>query len=438
MKNFLKLTTAALTLILVCSCGANVNDGTPGLVTTDDTRDPNATIVTAPSADTTDDVNVRTDDTAYTPTTGGGEPSVNDEPSVNNGEVRIKFLAAGDNIIHENVYTDAKARAKDGQKYNFTDMYAGIADMVKSADLAFINQETPICGDEMTVSGYPNFNTPEAAGDALIELGFDIINMANNHMLDKKEAGYRNSLDYWHARESKVTMLGGYYDKADYENIRVVEKNGVSIAFISYTYSTNGMYLPAGSTMYIPYINEAEIVRMTKKADTLADLVFVVMHWGEENYFTLSSSQKSLANAITEAGADVILGMHPHVIQNMEWKTATDGSKTLVIYSLGNLISTQYDNMNLVGGIVTFDIVKDKSGSITIENPIYNPTVTHYNKQRLGLQVYLMKDYTEELVALHGCPNYGQTADRKIWTMDKIRGFAKNNVSAEFLPDFLK
>ncbi len=429
MKNFLKLTTAALTLILACSCTTSVNDGTPGLVTTDDTRDPNATIVTAPSADTTDDVNVRTDDTAYTP---------NDPVSPSNGETRIKFLAAGDNIIHENVYTDAKARAKDGQKYNFTDMYAGIADMVKSADLAFINQETPICGDEMTVSGYPNFNTPEAAGDALIELGFDIINMANNHMLDKKEAGYRNSLDYWHARENKVTMLGGYYDKADYENIRVVEKNGVSIAFISYTYSTNGMYLPAGSTMYIPYINEAEIVRMTKKADTLADLVFVVMHWGEENYFTLSSSQKSLANAITEAGADVIIGMHPHVIQNMEWKTATDGSKTLVIYSLGNLISTQYDNMNLVGGIVTFDIVKDKSGNITIENPIYNPTVTHYNKQRLGLQVYLMKDYTEELVALHGCPNYGQTADRKIWTMDKIRGFAKNNVSAEFLPDFLK
>lgn len=430
MKNFLKLTAAALALILTCSCGATPNDGTPGLVTTDDTRDPNATIVTAPSADTTDDVNVRTDDTAYTPS--GNEISAND------GEVRIRFLAAGDNIIHENVYTDAMSRAKDGEKYNFIDMYAGIADMVKSADIAFINQETPICGDELTVSGYPNFNSPEAAGDALIELGFDVINIANNHMLDKKEAGYKNTLDYWHEREDKVTMLGGYYDKADYENIRIVEKDGVSIAFISYTYGTNGMYLPVGSTMYVPYIDEAEIVRMTKKADTLADLVFVVMHWGEENYFTLSSSQKTLASAITEAGADVIIGMHPHVIQDMEWKTASDGSRTLVIYSLGNLISTQYNNLNLVGGIVTFDIVKDKSGNITIENPIYNPTVTHYNKQRLGLQVYLMEDYTAELAALHGCPSYGQTTDYKIWSLDKIRGFAKNNVSDEFLPDFLK
>lgn len=430
MKKFLKITVVALALVFICSCGANVDDGTPGLVTTDDTRDPDATIITAPSADTTDDVNVRTDDTEYSPSTN--------VPSTNDGSVRIRFLAAGDNIIHENVYTDARARAKDGEKYNFVDMYAGIADMVKAADLAFINQETPICGDELTVSGYPNFNTPEAAGDALIELGFDIINVASNHMLDKKEAGYKNTLAYWHEREDKVTMLGGYYDRADYENIRIVEKDGVSIAFISYTYGTNGMYLPSGSTMYIPYINEAEIVRMTKKADTLADLVFVVMHWGEENSFALSNSQKTLASAITEAGADVIIGMHSHVIQSMEWKTASDGSRTLVIYSLGNLISTQYDNMNLVGGIVTFDIVKDKAGNITIENPIYNPTVTHYNKERLGLQVYLMEDYTEELVALHGCPNYGQTADRRIWTMDKIRGFAKNNVASEFLPDFLK
>ncbi len=429
MKKVLKFAALSLVLVLMGSC-ANTPSDIGELIVPDDTLDPNATIITAPPVDNTDDVNVRVDTT---------EPDLNG----NNGEkkndnVLISFLAAGDNIIHENVYTDARARATGNEKYNFIDMYDGIADMIAAADLAFINQETPICGDEMTVSGHPNFNTPEAVGDTLIELGFDIINVANNHVLDKKESGYRNTLDYWHEREDKVTMLGGYYDKADYENIRVVEKNGVSIAFISYTYDTNGMYLPAGSTMYIPYINEAEIVRMTKKADTLADLVFVVMHWGVENSFVLSSSQKNLATAITEAGADVIIGMHPHVIQNMEWKTASDGSRTLVIYSLGNLISTQYDNFNLVGGMVTFDIVRNSDGQLVIENPIYNPTVTHYNKQRLGLQVYMMEDYTEDLVALHGCPNYGQTADRKIWTLDKIRGFAKNNLSDEFLPDFLK
>ena len=424
MNKFLRL-TAALTLVFALSSCAGNGDVTPGLIIPDETTaDPNATIVVAPGVDVTDD-------------SSGSSAGTEDIPAAPK-ETRISFLAAGDNIIHENVFLDARARAKEGEKYNFIDMYEGIADAVKSANLAFINQDTPICGDEMTVSGYPNFNTPEAAGDTLIDLGFDIINIANNHMLDKKEAGYINTLKYWDARADKVTMLGGYHDRADYENIRVVEAEGVSIAFITYTYSTNGMYLPAGSNMFIPYIDSAEIVRMTKKAGELADLVFVVMHWGDENSFNLSSQQKSLASAITEAGADVIIGMHPHVVQPMEWMSASDGTKTLVIYSLGNLISTQYDSYNLVGGIVTFDIVKSVSGEISIENPIYNPTVTHYNKERLGLQVYFMEDYTEELVALHGCPGYGQSTKGRTWTLDYIKGLVTNSITEEFLPDFLK
>jgi len=375
-----------------------------------------------------------------------GEVADNPTQPEENGETRLTFLAAGDNIIHGNVFLDAENRAKDGEKYNFIDMYDGIADAVKEADIAFINQETPICGDEIGIYGYPNFNSPEAVGDTLIELGFDIVNIANNHTLDMKERGYRGTLDYWDERKDDITMIGGYRSREDYENIRVIEKDGISIALLSYTYGTNLMYLPTTSELMIPSmdkndkdcITQAEIERMVKKADELADLVFVVMHWGEENYFTLSSAQKTLSTAITEAGADVIIGMHPHVIQDMEWKTASDGSETLVIYSLGNLINTQYDNQNLVGGIVTFDIVKDKDGNIYIEDPIYNPTVTQYNKDRLGLQVYFMKDYTEELVKLHGCPNFGTTATKRIWTMEKIKSFVTDNVSEEFLPDFLK
>ncbi len=433
MKNYFKLSAALLCLLMLGGCGNNQQfQAQAGLILNEETANPNATLIVAPPAADTDSVNVRTDDTAepYTP------PAVTDVPGTST-ETRISFLAAGDNIIHENVFTDARNRAGEGEKYNFVDMYEGIADIVADADLAFINQETAICGDERGVYGYPNFNSPEAVGDTLIDVGFDIVNIANNHTLDMKESGYRATLDYWHEREDKILMIGGHYDKADYENIRVIEEQGVSIAFLSYTYGTNGMYLPSGSTMYLPYIDKDEIVRMTKKADELADLVFVVMHWGEENK-NITSTQKDLASAITEAGADVIIGMHPHIIQNMEWRTASDGSETLVIYSLGNLLSTQYDNYNLVGGIVTFDIVKSAEGEITIENPIYNPTVTHYNKKRLGLQVYLMEDYTEELVALHGNPNYGTTAASKVWTLDKIKSFATDNVDDQFLPDFLK
>ncbi len=430
MKCKRMLALLALFAVTMCGC-SDKPEPNAGLVISEVTRDPNATFIGAPAEETEADVNVRSEqtETLIIPGTETVHPS--------NGETRIRFLAAGDNIIHENVFLDARSRAGDGEKYNFINMYDGIAEMVAEADIAFINQETPICGDEMGIFGYPNFNSPEAAGDTLIDLGFDIVNIANNHMLDRKEQGYKGALEYWHEREDKVLMIGGYTDKADYENIRVIEEQGVKIALLSYTYGTNNMYLPTGSTLYIPYIDKPEITRMIDKAEEIADLVFVVMHWGNDSG-GITGTQRDLAAALTEAGADVIIGMHPHNVQGMEWRTAMDGSKTLVIYSLGNLISTQYDNYNLVGGMVTFDIVKSKDGEISVESPLFTPTVTHYNKQRLGLQVYLMEDYTEELVSLHGNPNYGQTAASRIWTMDKIRSFVTDNVSDEFLPDFLK
>ncbi|MBE6613045.1 MAG: CapA family protein [Ruminococcaceae bacterium] len=428
MKKYAKLFALILAVLTVGGCGA---PETPdfGLVTDAITTDPDATRITAPMTPETTDVNVRTEDGIayeYPETT----------VPVDDGSTRITFLAAGDNIIHENVFLDAKARAKAGQDYNFKDMYAGIAEFVKSADLAFINQETPICGDdEFAAYGYPNFNSPEAVGDTLVDIGFDVVNIANNHMLDMKEKGYVGTLDYWDEWADEVTLLGGYRNRADYENIRVVTEQGISIAFLSYTYGTNGMTLNAGSEMFIPLIDEAEIVSKIKEARKLADLVFVVMHWGQENWFQLSKEQVTLANAITEAGADVIIGMHPHVVQPVEWKTASDGSKTLVIYSLGNLISTQYDNYNMIGGMMTFDIVKDAFGNVYIENPIFNPTVTHYNKERLGLGVYLAENYTAELCALHGTPDYGKD---KTWTLPYIRSIIQKNVDAQFLTKFFQ
>ena len=231
-----------------------------------------------------------------------------------------------------------------------------------------------------------------------------------------------------------MTLLGGYYDKDDYENIRVIEKNGIKIAFLTYTYGLNGMTLPASSKIYIPLIDSAEITRMIGKAKNLADMVFVVMHWGTDGSTVVTDEQKSLAETISEAGADAIIGMHSHTLQPVEWHANPDGSRTLVIYSLGNLISTQYENYTMVGGIMSFDVVKDSSGC-RIENPVMNPVVTHYNKERLGLQVYLLKDYTKELAAAHGTVNYGKD---KTFSLDYIDKLVKKAVSDEFLPDFMK
>ncbi|MCL1794302.1 MAG: CapA family protein [Oscillospiraceae bacterium] len=352
-----------------------------------------------------------------------------------NETVRLSFLAAGDNIMHLNMIDDARERAKNGDNFNFRDMYRDIENLVKSYDIALVNVETPIAGDEFKYDGYPNFNTPKENGFALMEIGFEIINTANNHMLDQREKGYQNSIAFWNGQKN-ILQIGSFADKEDFENVRIYKKDGVSIAFLSYTYSTNGMALPSGSAMVIPYIDYATIERQVKAARPLADLLFVVMHWGDEDSFAPNQEQRSLAQMMVDNDVDLILGMHPHVFQETKWVTRPNGKKTLITYSIGNMISGMLGAKNMIGGFLCFDIVKTTQGGIpetTIENVEMIPIITHYNMKRKGFQLYRFEDYTEELAKQHGNINWDNKFSYKY-----IKDLIVQNVAPEFLSDFYK
>jgi|GEM_PF-146747 len=366
-------------------------------------------------------------------------PPIIDKPTEapvqsNDGTVRMSFIAAGDNIMHSNMIDDAKERAKDGENFNFRIMYKDIEDIITKADIAFVNVETPIAGDEFAYAGYPMFNTPKENGFALVDIGFDIVNIANNHMLDKWEKGYINNINFWESQN--VLLIGGFKDAQDFENIRIYEKNGVTIAFLSYTYGTNGMYLPADSKMIVPLIDSATIERQVKAAKPLADLLFVVMHWGQEDNFTPDQTQRNLAQMMVDNGVDVIIGMHPHVLQETKWVTRPDGKQTLITYSIGNMISGMLGAKNMVGGFLGFDIVKTTVGGVSdtkIENAEIIPIVTHYNMPRKVFQIYKFEDYTEELAKGHGCIN----SDTK-FSYKYLKDLIIQNVAPEFLSDFYK
>jgi poly-gamma-glutamate synthesis protein (capsule biosynthesis protein) len=314
--------------------------------------------------------------------------------------------------------------------------------------------ETPIAGEHRSFYGFPNFNTPREAAEAVMRLGFNVINIANNHMLDMGKQGYINQLDYWDAQDA--LYIGGYRTRADFENTRIFEKDGVSIAWVSFTYGTNGMYLPADSPMFIPFINDSHIVQSIQRAKAAgADLVFASMHWGPEDRFTASAEQRRLARVLADSGADVIIGHHPHVLQEVEWIDRANypgGGRALVAYSLSNLISTQHSLINMVGGLLQFDIVKSADNSIAIENPLLIPVMTHYitpdfqNRpmERRGLQVYLIENYTAELLASHGThyrtaenSRHPETTGRAI-TLDLVKWLVTNHVDPEFLPEFFR
>ena len=349
-----------------------------------------------------------------------------DEPAP--AESRVSFIAAGDNLIHEAIYTDAKNRA-GGTGYNFKDMYEGLADLIEGADLAYVNQETPMAGEKFGITAYPVFNTPQEAGDTLVELGFDTVNIATNHMLDAGTDGLEATIDYWQSKD--VTLLGAYTEE-DFDDIRVQEVNGIKIAWLSFTYGTNDFQLSADSDIVIPYINEGDIRRQAALARYAGDIVIASMHWGTDSSLTVTSSQEQYAQILADCGVDVIIGTHSHTLQSVEWITSSDDThKTLCYYSLGNLISTMHYNETLVGGLATFDIVKD-GDTVSIENAGLIPTVCHYSMTRDSLQLYTLEDYNEDMAETHG------SQLKRTFTYDGLVERVKETVAAEFLPDFYK
>ncbi len=391
---------------------------------------------TSPSdlTDVTDSETVGTDAPDSTDSATDTTAPVSTEPPETEpplpAEYRASVVAVGDNLIHESVYLDAQKRAADGAEYDFVPMYAPIADTIAAADIAFINQETPMAGKSYGYSGYPTFNSPREVAEALVEVGFDVVNLATNHLFDKHNDGAKATVEYM--QSLPVTTIGAYLNEEDYENIRVTEVNGIRIAWVAFCQKSNYAYNPAQHSVIMPMMNDDAAIRArVQAADAIADFVIVSAHWGEE-VAEIYPETRRLAALIAEAGADVILGHHSHILQGVEWITTADGSRTLVAYSLGNFISTQYYAKNMIGGMLSFEIVM-KDGVCRIESPILNPTVTQYSMNRDSLEVYLLEDYTEELAKAHGT-NYHSPGYSVAWIYKHVTSI----ITDEFLPAYFE
>ena len=349
----------------------------------------------------------------------------------------VHMLAVGDNLVQTGVYSAAHAWSSDGT-YDFTKTYEHVKPLIEAADVAVINQETLICGGDYEISGSKlNFNSPVQLGDAMVDVGFDVFTLANNHLLDKRIDGLVSCLDYWDnmmQKYSNVLALGSYRNAEDQSRIRVQEVNGIKIAYLAYTESLNGYSIPQNSPVKVGMTtDEALIQKQIKEARGIADAVVVAMHWGTEDTHTVRPDVKELAKKSINWGADVILGSHPHTAETMEWITRDDGTRGFVYYSLGNFISAQTDNFNMVGEIGELDLVKNgETGRVTVENVTCMPCITHYDTAKFAnCRVYPYYEYTKELASKHALPvaPYGKA---KTFSMDVIDKIVKNNIPAEF------
>lgn len=291
---------------------------------------------------------------------------------------KAALAAIGDVLIHNSVYNDA--RTKDGG-YDFKPMLEQVKGLLTQPDLLVANQESITGGEELGLSSYPQFNSPFQVGDALLDAGVDMITMANNHTLDKREKGVLSATAYW----DKIGMpyTGAFRSAEDQSRLRILEKNGITFAFLAYTYGTNGIPVPEGKPHLVNLLDPARMEQEIRdsKAMTNADFTVVSVHWGTEYQEEANTSQRELAQQLADWGADIIIGTHPHVLQTIEWVTAADGRRALVMYSLGNFLSAQEKTIQLVGGIGQIEAVKTVTGEqveLRLENPAFTPVYTSY------------------------------------------------------------
>lgn len=348
----------------------------------------------------------------------------------------VRFMAVGDNLIHNCIYNQAKKRGNDQQKYDFGYVYENVKPIIKKADVAFINQETVLASKYFEPSNYPKFCTPIEMGDCLLDVGFNVFNHANNHMLDKGQKGIQATLEYWDTKSEEFCVTGMYKDSEDLDSCEYLIKNGIKIGFFGFTEHTNGLSAPENMTEKIVYASQKDFIfEHIKKMKEECDVVVVSAHWGEENYTErtttdLTSLEKELSQELADAGVDIIVGTHPHVIQPMKWLNGKNGTKTLCVYSLGNFVSAMNGPCNMLGGLLDLDIVKNnKSGEIAIENVGYLPIVTHYGRGMSNIRIYSLYDYSEELAVSHGTKikTYSGFSLEYLWKV------VNDNIDAEYI-----
>lgn len=289
------------------------------------------------------------------------------------GEGRMSFSAVGDNLANENILelADSWAGETGDGEYDFAPFYTEISDYIQNnCDVSFVNQETTLGGtDEYDYMGYPSYNTPDSMAAAVAGAGWRIVSLDTNHTYDTWTASIEHAQQVWGGYSSQLVTVGSYASEADRQTVRLVECNGIRLAVLSYCYGQNGYEQSDLPNDYYAVPWDADAMREdVARARTVADVVVVYLHAGTEYTNEPNDEQRTAAQACADAGVDLMIGSHAHVIQPVEWVERSGGGEMLVAYGLGDFLSG-YENRpaTIMSGMLTCDFVRvssdDGSGS---------------------------------------------------------------------------
>ena len=370
-----------------------------------------------------------TDTIQFTSDPSTPEPIIAPSPSPTTFPVpeqtRFSLIAAGDVMAHDDNLKAAYNEAS-GQ-YSFIENFIHVKEIIEKADIAICNLETVTAGESEIFTSYPRFNTPASILDGLKFAGFDVIVTANNHSLDRGVTGVLKTLEEIKARDMLST--GSYKNPG--LNYLTVNIKGVPVSFLAYTQHLNGNLplLPDDKHYMVNQMVKESIIKDIKKASEHSDLVVVYLHWGNEYTRGTEDWQTAYAHDLIEAGADVILGTHPHVVRPDEIYTK-DGRPKYIIYSMGNYISNfirQDNRQNAIftedGVMIKLDFIVDDSGLVELEKVVPIPTWPYKYTNETGIHYEIIPVENLDSVVHSEAYADNEAKDSYIRTMESLTGF---------------
>jgi poly-gamma-glutamate capsule biosynthesis protein CapA/YwtB (metallophosphatase superfamily) len=279
---------------------------------------------------------------------------------------KVSLLFIGDIMGHDEQIWSAENRV---HTYSYDTVFSFIKDEISEADVAIANFEVTLTGAPYT--GYPAFSSPAALAAACKKAGIDYMVSANNHAADRGKRGIISTINKLDSLG--IPHTGTFLDPAQRDSLYpvIIEKNGLSLALLNYTYGTNGITVPA--PVIVNMLDKNLITKDIEKARSRnPDAVIVFLHWGTEYDTVPSKSQTDLAQYLFDQGADLIIGSHPHVLQKMLWTKSDSCDKDrIVVYSLGNFVSNQRRPKTDGGTMVRIELEKKDSSLVVYDAGYY-------------------------------------------------------------------
>jgi len=316
---------------------------------------------------------------------------VAETPQAETRQESVTLIAAGDCLMHN---TQIWSGLQEDGTYRFSTFFADVEHLIKAGDYASTNFEAPMAGPEGGYKGYPRFNSPDAMAATFKNAGFDLIVTANNHAMDKGVNGCLRTLDVLHA--AGLDTVGTYQNQESSSNFLIKDIRGVKVGYVAYTYGTNGIPVPEDYTYLVNFMDKEKIMADIKELRPQVDILVAVLHWGIEYAPKPTPEQVLMAHELCDAGVDVILGSHPHVIQTMEIVN-TGNKDRFVIYSMGNFISHQRGMERNSGIILQLKFNKNFStGETILQEASYIPTYS-YNYIENGKYIFRVAPVEETI-----------------------------------------